>query len=86
MTAIPRAFPQDATVIDMSHNQIKTLGEIPPLEGSGSKKIRFTQTVWALPLKWYRVAQTIYGRPNHIDHIIRTILYGSYRRYRGLNW
>ena len=35
LTAIPRAFPQDATVIDMSHNQIKTLGEIPPLEGNG---------------------------------------------------
>ena len=35
LTAIPRAFPQDATVIDMSHNQIKALGEIPPLEGNG---------------------------------------------------
>ena len=35
LTAIPRAFPQDATVIDMSHNQIKTLGEISPLEGNG---------------------------------------------------
>ena len=38
LTAIPRAFPQDATVIDMSHNQIKTLGEIPPLEGKGLTK------------------------------------------------
>lgn len=39
LTAIPRAFPQDATVIDMSHNQIKTLGEIPPLEGIGLNPI-----------------------------------------------